>query len=172
MSHNKDFPLLSGSFKRPRIESLTELIQTSDKFFIIKISEGSFKNISPFLIHKALQSYFGCLENVKKQRDGSLLIEVSNERQSQKALQMTKLHTYNVITSPHPSLNYLKGIITCSDFSNCTEEEILENLKTQGVISVRRMISKRKVRRSPPIIIFLLSRYIIYLLDSSLVGIP
>ena len=145
---NFEFPKLGGS-KRPRLESPNETNYTFDKFFVIKMSEGSFSNVSPFLIHKALQSYFGSLANVRKQRDGSLLIEVSNNNQSQKALSINKLHTYEVTSTPHPSLNYIKGIVTCSDFSNCSEEEILENLESQGVVGVKRKISKRDGREFP-----------------------
>lgn len=130
----------SGS-KRPRIESNPSSPEISiyDRFFKITMSTGSFKNVSPFLLHKALQSIFGTLSDTKKLADGSLLIEVTNEKQSKIASSLCMLHNYEVITQPHKSLNIIKGVVTCSDLSNCSDDEILDNLKSQGVTELFRL---------------------------------
>ena len=39
-----------------------------------------------------------------------------------------------ISVSPHYSLNMKKGVITCPDIKDCTDEEILEDLKDEGVI--------------------------------------
>ena len=40
---------------------------------------------------------------------------------------------------PHYSLNTKKGVIRCSDIKDCTDEEILEPLKDEGVIKLDRI---------------------------------
>lgn len=154
MSHIFTFPPLNpkNGSKRPRIvspEMLNTENRTYTKYFVIKMNEGSFKTVSPFIIHKALTSTVGELDNVKKLNDGSLLIEVKNEKQSDLISKLIKLHTYEVFTEPHRSLNVTKGVITCQDLLNCNEAEILDNLKEYGVIGVRRITTKKNGEISP-----------------------
>ena len=40
---------------------------------------------------------------------------------------------------PHYSLNTKKGVIRCPDIKECTDEEILEGLKDEGVIKMDRI---------------------------------
>ena len=154
-----DFPPLknhNGS-KRPRVEISSPSSPIAyDKFFVIKLETGTFKTISPFLIFKSLENYFGKLKDTKKLSDGSLLIEVSNEQQSTRASKYTKLDTYNVQTYPHPTLNILKGVITCKDMIHCSDQEILEHLQDQGVVHLRR-IPNRKNGKDLPSSTFVLS---------------
>lgn len=68
MLHN-NFPSLKNTngSKRPRVETPSPTQITSyDKFFKIKLESGSFKNASPFVIFKALDGYFGKLNDIKK----------------------------------------------------------------------------------------------------------
>ena len=79
--------------------------------------------------------------NIKKLRNGDILIEVDKETQSSKLLKTTKLSLAmdNVIpisVSPHYSLNMRKGVIRFPDIKDCTDEEILEDLKDEGVIKL------------------------------------
>ena len=122
-----------------------------DKFFTIKRIDGSFKDSSPFVLYKSLQSYFGTLCDTKKLYDGSLLIEVSNEKQSFLAVKLDKLNGHEVTTAPHKSLNIIKGVVNCSDFVNCSDEEILENLKDQGVVEVKRIPTRNESGKSLPL---------------------
>lgn len=47
-------------------------------------------------------------------------------------------------TSPHPTLNYSKGVIQTSALDDL-DEEITHELKTQGVLNIKRIIIKREV---------------------------
>lgn len=47
-------------------------------------------------------------------------------------------------TSPHPTLNYSKGVIQASALDDL-DEEITHELKTQGVLNIKRIIIKREV---------------------------
>ena len=140
-----NFPLLNRP-KRPRIASPDIIFNQNlcyDKYYIVKIIDGSFTNLSPFLIHKALTGYIGELENVRKQKDGSLMVVIKNEKQAEKILSMNTLHTYNVTVEPHKSLNTVRGVISCRDLLNCSEEEILDNLKDQCVTELKRIHTKK-----------------------------
>ena len=73
--------------------------------------------------------------NIKKLRNGSILVEVDKETQSQKLLKTTKLNltmdsAIPIDISSHYSLNTKKGVIRCPDIKDCTNDEILEGLKT------------------------------------------
>ena len=66
------------------------------------------------------------------------------ETQSIKLLKTTKLNLTidNVIpvtVSPYYSLNTKKGVIRCPYIKECSDEEILEGLKDDGVIKMDRI---------------------------------
>ena len=66
-------------------------------------------------------------------------MEVDKETQSQKLLKTTKLNltmdnAIPIDVSPHYSLNTKKGVIRCPDIKDCTDDDILEGLKAEGVI--------------------------------------
>ncbi|XP_055605677.1 uncharacterized protein LOC129753854 [Uranotaenia lowii] len=115
------------------------------KFLIIKrASESStFDNVSPFLINKFILANVGEVESVKKINGGSLLVQAKNIRQANKLLNLTVMQDMEIIVEEHRSLNKIKGVITCGDLKNASEEEILAELKSQGVCEVK--IIKRKV---------------------------
>ena len=58
-------------------------------------------------------------------------------------LSTKKLFNLNVKISLHGSLNTSKGVIRCQDLGPCTDDEILENLKSEGVIHVRNIQVRR-----------------------------
>ena len=59
-------------------------------------------------------------------------------------LKTKKLFDLKVKISLHGSLNTSKGVIRCQDLGPCTDDEILDNLKSEGVMHVRNI----KVRRN------------------------
>jgi hypothetical protein len=121
-------------------------LQQSDKisptFFIVKLIDGSFSTVSPFLIHKTVQSVLGEVLSIKKLRSGDLLLEV-NEKQASILSKCTTLGSFSVSVSPHGSLNQSRGVISEPDLFNCTEAEILEHTNDQNVINVRRITIRR-----------------------------
>lgn len=134
-----------GSSKRPRIESppLINKVLNYPRFFIIKrTDEESFSKISPFIIYKSLSAYFGTLKETRKLSDGNILIEVNNQKQSEMAINFDKLFNYGVSTTPHLSLNIIKGLVTCKELLLCSDEEIVSELHQQGVVGVYRLLSK------------------------------
>nr|CAH7725245.1 unnamed protein product [Callosobruchus chinensis] len=47
--------------------------------------------------------------------------------------------TQKVTVEPHSTLNTSRGVIYCKDLLNCSETEIMEELKSEGVIKVQRI---------------------------------
>ena len=136
-------PSENGSQHYPRfivIESLQE--------------HKSITSLSPFLIQKVIHSISGEPESIKKlQRSDQLLIEVKKKAHAENLLRTTTFHDLKVRVYPHTSLNTSKGVIRCAELRNCSDQEILDVTKHQGVTAVKRF----KIRRDCKLKILILS---------------
>ncbi|CAH1103022.1 unnamed protein product [Psylliodes chrysocephalus] len=121
---------------------LNEETVVQPRFLIVKRKEGDFATVNPFLIQKFVYGRFGQVKNLKKIKDG-LLIETNSAAQSKVMLTIKKFLDYEVEIIPHSKLNQCRGIVHCKDLLNCSEQEILDELKNQGIIDVKRIKSKR-----------------------------
>lgn len=142
----------SNRSKRPRTVKNDQPVYLSseyDRYFLIKAEDESLSRLSPFIIHKSLIGSVGELESVKRLRNGSLLIITTSPKQSERLLKLEKIHTLNINVTLHPSLNFCKGVVSSSDLLVCSEDEILENLSSQGVVAVRRISTKKDGIISP-----------------------
>lgn len=127
--------------KKPKISQETE--GPVPRFLVIKNTDNTnFTSVSPFLINKLMYGLIGEATSVKKIRDG-ILVECSIAKQARRLLEVKKFGSFSVSVTAHNTLNICKGIVTCRDLLNCTVEEILNELKPQGVIEVKRMKSRR-----------------------------
>ena len=116
------------------------------RFIVIKgTEEKPISKISPFVIHKQIQSVAGTVKKVSKMRSGNLLVECSNKSQSTNLLTMSTISNFPVSASPHNSLNSCKGIIRDRSqyLGDLTVEEIGEELSSQGVTNVIRFQIKK-----------------------------
>ena len=126
-------------------------------FLLIKGTneERPLYKLSPFAVNKAIVAVLGSDPfNIKKLRNGSILVEVDKETQSKKLLKTTKLNltmdnAIPIDVSPHYSLNTKKRVIRCPDIKDCTDDEILEGLKAEGVIKLHRISVFRNGQRKP-----------------------
>lgn len=110
--------------------------------------ENTFKNISPFFINKFITNTIGQVKNIKKLRDGNLLIETSNAKQTEKLLEITKFgDLFEVQATPHRSLNYSRGVIRCFDLQYSTIEEIKDELKDIITDVIRIKVKKEGVEK-------------------------
>lgn len=116
---------------------------SSARFFVVKLKEGNFNNVSPFVIYKSLKSSVGEVKNVKKMRSGDLLVEVASSKQADALSNCSALGLLQVSVSAHGTLNYSKGVISEPDLLHTSEKEILENLADQNVCAVRRIAIRR-----------------------------
>lgn len=142
-------PSESPEKKKPRKGTKRTLVDISKpdnypKFLVLKrTEEASFAKISPFLINKLITSEFGTVANINKLPSGALLIETTSKHQSEKILKTKSLGEFSVCAEMHRTLNTSRGMITCFDLEYASEEEILEDLKYQGVIAVRKFFRKK-----------------------------
>ena len=114
------------------------------RFLIIESpNDGALKALSPFAIQKALVGLAGEPKTVKKLKNGSLLVECLTESHSTCLLKSTIFCNIPINVSPHSSLNSSKGVIRSRDLEGVSEDEMVENLSSQGVTSVKRIQIRR-----------------------------
>ena len=111
------------------------------RFIIIESSDQntSITSLSPFVIQKVIQSIAGEPKSIKiLTRSNQHLIEVSKKAHAENLLRTQSFHNLNVRVCPHSSLNSSRGVIRCPDLRGCSEQEILDEMKSQGVTAVKR----------------------------------
>ena len=145
----------SPDFMTSNLDSVQ--ICTWPRFLLVKgtDNERPLSKLSPFAVNKAIVAVLGSDPfNMKKLRNGDILVELDKENQSSKLLKTTKLNLTmdNVIpitVSPHYNLNTKKGVIRCPNIKDCSDEEILDGLKDEGVIKLDRILVFRDGQRKP-----------------------
>lgn len=128
--------------KRPRNEQpfpcLPQVEKEDPKFVIVKSTDPDkpIGKYSCFAVHRALKMISNQITSINEIRDGLLLL-VKNKLIAKKFTDTKTLHGIcNVDIKLHDSLNYTKGTIYAPYLSDVSDEEIVENLKSQGVVSV------------------------------------
>ena len=91
-------------------------------------------------------AFLGEPKTIKRLRSGDLLKEVDRETHSTKLLAITELAQVPVKVSPHRTLNTSKGVLRTPELKNTTREELLTQLKKQGVTDARMVTIKKKRR--------------------------
>ena len=129
-----------------------DIITTSDEeeadsafphFLVVEPASNEPIKHSIFTIQKIIQCAVGTVKSAKKLRNGNILLEVDTKTQANNALKMHTWIDIPVKVSPHRSLNSSRGVIRCRDFRDCSDDEILDALKSQGVTSVKHITSNR-----------------------------
>ena len=130
-----------------RYEEEIEFSNKWSRFIVLKSSEGCIPltKLSPFVIEKCIKSCAGDVKNVTKLKSGGLMIECQRRQQSLNLLSLKQIHSIAISSTPHRTLNTSRGIIRYrdEDLDDLSDEEICEELAPQGVIHVKRFISKR-----------------------------
>ena len=85
------------------------------------------------------------MKNITKLKSGGLMIECQRKQQSLNLLSLKQIHNITISSTPHRTLNTSRGIIRYrdEDLDNLSDEEICKELAPQGVIHVKRFITKR-----------------------------
>ena len=113
------------------------------RFIVIEsLKEVCLAKFSLFLIEKVISTR-ASPKNVKKTRNGNLLIEVDRRRQAENILKIKTFHTTKCRAYPHEKLNTSKGVIRSRELALATEDKIASALGKQGVTNIKR-ISIRK----------------------------
>ena len=77
--------------------------------------------------------------------NNTIIIQTTNQKQSEKILKWKQFGKLNIKTYPHPTLNFLKGVIKSPDLPSCSLEERL-HFKPQGITDVRRISIHKETR--------------------------
>ncbi|XP_064463430.1 uncharacterized protein LOC135374377 [Ornithodoros turicata] len=114
--------------------------------FLIVHSEDETKpmaKVSPFTIARDLERTIGKSYNARKLTTGDLQIEVTTRQQSSALHSLDKIADISVTVTTHRTLNIVKGVISESQLLDCSDTEIEEGLKDQGVVTARRIVMRR-----------------------------
>ena len=68
---------------------------------------------------------------------------MTRKAHAENLLRTQTFHNLKVRVHPHSSLNSSRGIIRCPDLRGCSEQEILDEMKYQGVTAVKRFRIKK-----------------------------
>lgn len=115
------------------------------KFFVVESRDPDtpVSGVSPFIIQKTIEGLVGTPKTVKKLKNKTLLVELSRETQVDQLKKLQEIGNIKVKTYEHPTLNKSKGIIKDPMLKGCSEDEIVQNLTTQGVVAAKRFKIKK-----------------------------
>lgn len=123
--------------------------------------DGTNLPIEPFIIGKSLEDWAGPIEDSRSvSRCTKYVIRTRKPAQVEKLLKMTHLcDGTEVSVVLHPTLNISRCVISAYDVIEKDEQEIVENLSSQGVIKARRILKSNKDRTAAIILTFNKSVY-------------
>lgn len=109
------------------------------RHLVVTPLEGqSFERCSPFKVADAFQALVGNIKNCRKVKE-CLFIETITATQSMTLLSLTEFMGKPVSVSAHRTRNLCKGVIRDRELTYTTEEELVERLRSQGVVAARKM---------------------------------
>ena len=111
--------------------------------------------LSPFAIAKGIKGLSGEPKSIKRLRSGALLVECATHLHSKMLLGSTTLVDRPIKVSVHRSLNSSKGVMRCRDLKGVSEGEIKQELASQGVTDVHRVMVKKGADKVPTNTFFL-----------------
>lgn len=94
------------------------------------------KPISPFLFEKWVKGAVGSIHSCKSIRDGFAIITSPAKATN---LQEIMCGERKMLVKEHPFLNSKQGLVKVDNFKAASDNEILEELKSQAVIGIRRI---------------------------------
>ena len=137
----------------------TNEFQNEPRFLLMKSmdAEKPLSSVSPLAVFKTIKGVAGESVEVKRLRSGDYLMETDNKVYSKNLQKMQFVQSVPVKVEAHLSLNTSKGVVRSFDLKDCTTDEILHELKCEGVTHVKRIeITKNgnKVRTGTLILTF------------------
>ena len=131
--------------RQPTAQVTSQSALNVPRFLVVQSADSSRKvsDLSPFVIEKCIVSLAGQPKSIKKLKSGDLLLEVEKKKHIENLLRTKKLFDLDVNISLHKTLNCSKGVIRCEDLGPCTDVEILDHLRSQGVQDIRNIQVRR-----------------------------
>ena len=110
-----------------------------DSYFVVKNTESKQIIDNRPAIFNDLKTHGIARDDISELRDGSLLIKCKSPSISSYLSSLSSLGGVIIQAAPHPTLNKSQGTIYAPSLQNLQEDDIQENLKEYGVISVYRL---------------------------------
>jgi hypothetical protein len=149
--------LLSNRVKRSQRDSNSdsdpepELLKNNEwpRFLIISPTndDQSLGKLSPFAIAKGIKGLAGDPKDVKVLQSGKILVECAKRQQSENLMKSRVFVNIPIQVSPHKTLNFCRGVVRSRDLRNCSEAEMVENLRDQNVVEAKRIHISRNGNR-------------------------
>lgn len=139
-----EFPDLNQRRRKAASKTYTG-IPDNERFLIIKhATEGKkISDLSVFGVQKSLEGVSKDILEVRAMKSGDLLVLTKNQVATKAFLNMKSLGGLaDVKVEEHPFLNKSRGIIFCRQLLNYSEEEIVDGLKEEKVVEVKRMMRR------------------------------
>lgn len=99
---------------------------------------------SLFLVAECIQSVVGKHYKGKKLTSEEIRVQVNNPAQSKTLLKQSLFGNLKIKVTPHRTLNASQGVISEPDLCNETASDVLERLRDQGVVAVKRITTPRR----------------------------
>ena len=123
--------------RTPEEKPYSPYILLEEKLEEAKTGGTPLNSLSIFTIHKTLKKLEFCPVNSVTRGRNSLTIHVSAALDSFRLLQSEQFAGIPVTASPHPKLNYSKGVVKHREFRNCSEEEMEEIPHVVEAVQIR-----------------------------------
>lgn len=115
---------------------------------VYREDEESFARANPFALRRAIITLCGGdVAQAKPLRSGALLVLTKDTNQTFRVLNTTRLMDRAVSVTVADKLNCTAGVIRCPLLDGLGNEELLQELSTQGVVQVQRLPSRDVDRR-------------------------
>lgn len=117
------------------------------------------KKLNPFIVGKSMYDLVGDIDETTTEANGTrYVLRVRNVEQTKKLLAMKRLCDDSVVSViPHPKLNKRRCVFSCRETQEMTEEELINGLKNQSVIEVKRIFRTENGKKinTPTVIVTL-----------------
>ena len=118
------------------------------RFLIVEAADDNTQPLTKrckiFALNIAIKGMGGNDESVQPLNGGrQLLVHFENKIYSKNLLETKELANITVKVSPHRTLNYSRCVLFCKELAGIEEEEIKNQLASQGVVKVERMKRKK-----------------------------
>ena len=119
---------------------------------------GILSKINPFHIAREINAICGEVANIEHRRSGSILVTTKSTEQAKTLLEIKSFSAKQipVTVTPDWGSQTVQGKVFVPQFSDDSLEELLEMLKTQGVVGIRKMfLDPRRAESSLYVLTFL-----------------
>nr|XP_049462999.1 uncharacterized protein LOC125906738 [Anopheles coluzzii] len=121
------------------------------KYLVMSLVEAKTFPNNPFLIGKSIENMIGnFLPAIKIENGSKVLIKTRSAKQFEKIQKMTQLiDGTKVSIVPHATMNSVQCVIYAPELSGMPDSDIMEELKEQNVVEVRRFTRKTNQMITP-----------------------